>query len=293
MKIWLSKNSEVSVREQLVAQITLGVRNGDLKPGEKLPSTRELARRFQIHANTINAAYRELVQLESVEIRLGSGVYVRENKPEKNQTLIELDGLIGNFKNEAVALGFTMSEIQSRLNDWFEAENPRRFLIVESETGLRKVLIEEIQTATGCETSGVSFEDFSEIETDAQILAMFDEKERVNDLLPPHKTCVFLNANSVSDSLKGRERPSADSLVVIVSHWERFLNLAKMYLLAARIDPETLIVRSTDDADWKRGLQNAELIICDSLTAKEFPNDDRMRVFRVISEQSLAELTKR
>jgi hypothetical protein len=31
--------------------------SGDLKPGERLPSTRELARRFSIHPNTVSAGY--------------------------------------------------------------------------------------------------------------------------------------------------------------------------------------------------------------------------------------------
>ena len=37
MRLWLSKNSAASLREQLGTQLTLGVISGDLKPGEKLP----------------------------------------------------------------------------------------------------------------------------------------------------------------------------------------------------------------------------------------------------------------
>lgn len=58
MRLWLSKNSDVPVREQLVSQIIIGVSSDDLQPGQKLPSTRELARRFGIHSNTVSAAYR-------------------------------------------------------------------------------------------------------------------------------------------------------------------------------------------------------------------------------------------
>lgn len=290
MKIWLSKNSEVSVREQLIAQITLGITSNDLKPGEKLPSTRELARRFQIHPNTVSAAYRELAAQGLLEIRPGSGVYIRENTFENRKSLLELDGLIANFKREAQAHGFSAEEIESRLKDWFEIEKPQRFLVVESEAELRRVLIEEIRAATGCQTSGISFENFSEMETDAQIVAMTDEVARINEILPPHKTCIFLRANSVPDSMQSETRPSGDALIAVVSHWERFLNLAKMFLLAARIDPETLVLRSTNEENWKRGLQNASLIICDSVTAKEFPNDARVRVFRVISGESINEL---
>ena len=57
MQLWLAKDSEVPLREQLIAQIKLAILSQDLKPGQKLPSTRELARRFKIHANTVSAAY--------------------------------------------------------------------------------------------------------------------------------------------------------------------------------------------------------------------------------------------
>jgi len=36
MQIWLSKESEVSIREQLTAQIKLAILSQDLMPGEKL-----------------------------------------------------------------------------------------------------------------------------------------------------------------------------------------------------------------------------------------------------------------
>ncbi|HKG78053.1 MAG TPA: GntR family transcriptional regulator, partial [Pyrinomonadaceae bacterium] len=62
MRIWISKNSEVPIREQLVTQIVLGIVSNDLKVAERLPSTRELARRYDIHANTVSAAYRELAR---------------------------------------------------------------------------------------------------------------------------------------------------------------------------------------------------------------------------------------
>src|SRR5918997_502659 len=77
MRLWLSKNSEVPIREQLITQITLGIVSNDLKISERLPSTRDLARRYDIHANTVSAAYRELAKRGWVQFRKGSGVYVR------------------------------------------------------------------------------------------------------------------------------------------------------------------------------------------------------------------------
>src|SRR5262249_18547883 len=83
MRIWLSKNSEVPLREQIITQITLGIISHDLQPNQKLPSTRELSHRLQVHPNTVSAAYRDLEQRGWVEIRKGSGVYVRALSEKK------------------------------------------------------------------------------------------------------------------------------------------------------------------------------------------------------------------
>ena len=47
MQFWFSRNQGVPIGEQIVTQVVLGVLCGDRKPGERLPSTRELARRIR------------------------------------------------------------------------------------------------------------------------------------------------------------------------------------------------------------------------------------------------------
>src|ERR1700691_1549231 len=81
MRLWLKKTGEVSLREQLITQVTLAILCKELLPGQRLPSTRDLARRFTIHANTASAAYRELERQGWLEFRHGSGVYVRASQP--------------------------------------------------------------------------------------------------------------------------------------------------------------------------------------------------------------------
>ena len=60
MRLWLNRSSEIWLREQLMTQVVLGILCRQILPGHRLPSTRELARRFGIHPNTASAAYREL-----------------------------------------------------------------------------------------------------------------------------------------------------------------------------------------------------------------------------------------
>src|SRR5271163_758349 len=77
MRLWFAPSSEVPIYRQLVTQVVLAILSGDLRPGDRLPSTRELARRFGLHPNTISAGYRQLEKEGWTEGRHGSGVYVR------------------------------------------------------------------------------------------------------------------------------------------------------------------------------------------------------------------------
>ncbi len=52
MKLWISRNCQVSVHEQLTTQIMLAIASGELKPHQKLPSTRGLTRSFDLHPNS-------------------------------------------------------------------------------------------------------------------------------------------------------------------------------------------------------------------------------------------------
>src|SRR5512138_2371656 len=163
MRIWLSKNSDVPLREQLATQILLGIVSLDLKPGQRLPSTRELAHRFQIHANTVSAAYRDLAERGWVEFRKGSGIYVREpsGQPTSGEPL-ELDQIIATLFQIARDRGYTLAEIQARVRRFFNAQPPDHFLVIEPDAELRTILMAEIEEATGLRTAGASLDDCAE-----------------------------------------------------------------------------------------------------------------------------------
>lgn len=292
MKLWVSKNSEVPVRDQIVTQVTLGIASGDLAPGMRLPSTRELARRFGIHQNTVSAAYRELAEKRMVEFRKGSGVFI--SAARQNGDRSDLDQLFSNFLDTARSAGHSTEEIRVRLRKALEVRPASGFLLIESDMSLRDILLAEIRAATGDEVEGIAFEEFFKAPDlhRRRMTAMFDEEEKLRPLLSPGMSCVFLRANSVTTSLSGNKRPQLNELIAIVSQWEKFISLAKLYLLAAKVDHEMFISRLTTERNWRKGTDQAALIICDFLTANEFPNDERVRVFPLIAEASLEELRR-
>jgi DNA-binding transcriptional regulator YhcF (GntR family) len=290
--MWLSHSSEVPLREQLVTQIRLGVLSGDLQAGRKLPSTREIARRFQVHANTVSAAYRELQRSGLVEFRRGSGVYVRNLKEDKLDGSVKLDQLTAQFLKGARDSGFSLSEISSSLSRWLNVQPPDHFLLLESDVELRKILMAEIAAATGAHICGASVDERCEdsMLTGATAVAMYSQAQNVRRVLPPGVECLFLHSTSIVDRLKGEQPPAPESLIIVVSRWPNFLKSARAILVAAGLDPNALDFRDARQASWKKGLRTAALIITDSLMANYLPAGCKVRVFRVISDASIAEV---
>jgi DNA-binding FadR family transcriptional regulator len=61
---------------QIAEQLVQLIRTGDIQPGERLPSERDLASRFNVSRPTIREAMIALEVSNRVEVRSGSGVYV-------------------------------------------------------------------------------------------------------------------------------------------------------------------------------------------------------------------------
>jgi DNA-binding transcriptional MocR family regulator len=78
----LSRGADTTLTEQLAARFAERIRQRLLAPGTRLPSVRECARRHQVSAYTVVAAYDHLQAQGLVEARRQRGFYVREQAPE-------------------------------------------------------------------------------------------------------------------------------------------------------------------------------------------------------------------
>jgi GntR family transcriptional repressor for pyruvate dehydrogenase complex len=66
------------IYEQIVEQIGILVAQGQLKPGDRLPSERELVERFQVSRASIREAISALEMMGLIEVRSGEGTYIRQ-----------------------------------------------------------------------------------------------------------------------------------------------------------------------------------------------------------------------
>ncbi len=292
MRLWLSKNSEVPIREQLITQITLGIVSNDLKPSERLPSTRDLARRYSIHANTVSAAYRELARRGWVEFRKGSGVYVRVRADEKMDEVLALDQLIARFFRHLREDGYSLAEIQAGVNRSFSLERPDHFLVLEADPELREILVAEIATATKVKVSSAGPADLDGASAliGAVPLVLYGRLEPFGERVKEQTDLIVLHSGSVVESFRGETKPGRDALIAIVSRWPEFLRWARTLLVAAGLDADALSFRDARERGWEKGLRSAAFVITDSLMAPRIPAGCEIKVFRIIAERSLKEI---
>jgi len=124
MELQVITSGREPIYQQLVGQIREGVARGKLRPGERLPSVRELSRKLVVNPNTIARVYTELERDGVLFTRPGSGVFVAEpaNELTKSARKKKLLGMLDAFLTEAVHLGFARDEVVSTV-----AERARQF----------------------------------------------------------------------------------------------------------------------------------------------------------------------
>lgn len=79
----VSWNDQMPIYRQLKQRVLAMMLDGLLKPGDALPSVRQVAADYQLNPITVLKAYQELVDEELVEKRRGLGMYMTETALDK------------------------------------------------------------------------------------------------------------------------------------------------------------------------------------------------------------------
>lgn len=289
MKFWITKNSELPVHEQLARQVLLGIMSQELAAGDKLPSVRVIARQYGIHANTVSAAYHELLERGWLELRHGSGLYVRP-LPAADAEHAELDRLVAELLETGRRKGFEPEEVLSRME---RVVRPRKFsqvMVADPEAAMRDILAAEI--AEQVRVPVRTFEVSGIVREGGVVVALASRLAGLRGLLPDGVPCIPLRLRSVRGALEGQTRPPADALVGVVSRSGEIRFWARAMLLAVGLDPECLCEVDASVEGWRERLGLAALVVTDVVTARELAGMRNVRVYRVIADASMGELKR-
>ena len=112
-RLQLDLRTGVPVYRQMIAQIKYYVASGALKPGDQLPSIRELAQALAINPTTVVRVFSELEHEGVIEMRHGKGAFIATNGRRVSAT--ERDRLVRQLARhlavEAKQIGASASEV--------------------------------------------------------------------------------------------------------------------------------------------------------------------------------------
>lgn len=230
-----------------------GLRSGVLARGDRLPSTRDLARQLDADPRAILAAYRMLERDGLVEMRPRSGIYVAD-RPGAASTA---PGLAEGWLVELFVQGIGRDIPAPDLAEWMRrsVETLRlRVAVIAATVDQRDGLCRELRADFGLEAVGIdpsSLTSIDRLPVDIRradfLLTTNDAVARVKPLVEPtRKPLVAITVRPDLIAPEWRAMLEQPAFVVVVD--PRFGELLRRYLLdlGAGVNLRTIVV-GTDD----------------------------------------------
>ena len=118
MFIELKRDDPRPTYRQIADEVTRAVAVGVLKPGEPLPATRQLAVDLKLNPNTVQHAYRTLLQEGVIEMRRGLGAFVAHSSREtRHKPAVIARQIAERALREAFRHGLLASDLMQALQE--------------------------------------------------------------------------------------------------------------------------------------------------------------------------------
>ena len=105
---------------QLERSIRVAIASRRLRPGDQLPTVRQLAVALRVNANTVGRVYSQLERNGVLETRRGVGTFIAERAPESPRNdearRVELRAVVARALTEASARGFSAADLRRELD---------------------------------------------------------------------------------------------------------------------------------------------------------------------------------
>jgi len=114
---------DIHLYQQIAAAVRQKILDGELKPGDRLPTVRAMADQWECTAGTVQHAYRELADQGLVVARKGQGTRVAESALQPADNVLRRVQLINraeNFLLEVLTAGYPIEEIEAALRIAFD-----------------------------------------------------------------------------------------------------------------------------------------------------------------------------
>ncbi|MEV5656116.1 GntR family transcriptional regulator [Streptomyces sp. NPDC052291] len=128
MRYYIERRRGVAAYQQIVEQTKRAVRAGVLKPGDRLPTAREVAETCAVNPNTTLKAYRELDRDGVVELRQGVGTFIAAGTDSGHEPAAEspLYAELARWIGQALGAGLVEEDVRDMVELALHADRTRR-----------------------------------------------------------------------------------------------------------------------------------------------------------------------
>ena len=113
----LNPASGVPLYLQLIEQVKHAIETGAIRAGEQLPSVRQMAENLVINPNTVARAYRELEHEGVIELKHGSGAFIRESIVPRAKLMQKAQTVVRSALDQLESFDLSEDEIRRLLEN--------------------------------------------------------------------------------------------------------------------------------------------------------------------------------
>jgi GntR family transcriptional regulator len=119
LQIHITPGDERPIYRQIIHQVLEAIASGRLRPGDRLPSHRELAQALVIAPLTVKRSYDELARSGYIQMGRGQGTFIRNDVQElkEEDKKDRLRPLVKRLIQEAVLLNIDLKSLQSLMRE--------------------------------------------------------------------------------------------------------------------------------------------------------------------------------
>jgi GntR family transcriptional regulator len=130
LELTLDFRSGVPIYVQLVEQVQQLVISQKLKPGDQLPTVRQLASELRVNFNTVARAYRILDEEGLISTQQGRGTYILDQPARGLDERLKSETLevqVARFLSEMARQGYDLKDVRKavgqQIDDWPASQN--------------------------------------------------------------------------------------------------------------------------------------------------------------------------
>ena len=276
----IQTDSHIPPSKQLIDQIEFAIASRQYNPGQRLPSTRQLAQITGLHRNTISKVYRHLEEKGLVESVTGSGIYVKaqghEGGTESVSPILEAypaaQTVIKQSLDQLLLQGFNLEQIKQLFLaeiDWRLHCNALVIVTVPStDMGAGKLITLELEQALLIPVELVPIEKLNQVLTQSKSATVVTSRYFIGQVLQtisPESTRVIpVDIYDYQQELDIIKKLPKDSYIGIVSLSSGVLRVAEMLVYSLRGDEIGIITAQVNNRQRLENLiRSAYTIICD------------------------------